>query len=267
MAKAITVRAERETRTVTGWDWVLTLTVVIGVLLAVAIALRLYQGRFAWTAGLDATSPDFATYWMGLFWVEMVSLSALALVWWGWAGWKRCTACEAQRLAMGRVAPDHELYHIAMLWVTTTVATFAAAMTVAIAGEQDAAWHQVAIRDTAFTPSHIVLFYFWFPLLVISSVATFLYGRTRVPQIYRDRGYALSSLLVMSGTFLLTANVAFNEFGHSFWIAEEIFSAPMHWPFVIFFYVTAPTFSVWFQTLPRIYQLIDEVRAKSGQAA
>jgi Ammonia monooxygenase/methane monooxygenase, subunit C. len=32
--------------------------------------------------------------------------------------------------------------------------------------EQDASWHQVIIRDTSFTASHIIAFYFTFPLYI-----------------------------------------------------------------------------------------------------
>jgi methane/ammonia monooxygenase subunit C len=66
---------------------------------------------------------------------------------------------------------------------------------------------------------------------MITTVATFLYGRTRLPHIYRDRGYPLSMLLMIGGIFSLFLWVAVNEFFHSFWQTEERFSAPLHWGF------------------------------------
>ncbi len=95
-------------------------------------------------------------------------------------------------------------------------------MQLAFFGEQDATWHQVAIRDTALTPSHIPLFYFWFPLLLITTVATFLYGRTRLPHIYREHGYPLSMLLMIGGIAGLFFLVAVNEFFHSFWQTDKV---------------------------------------------
>jgi methane/ammonia monooxygenase subunit C len=263
MAEAVAVGAERAEGGVTGRDWLVTLGVVLGVLMAAAVVLRGYQQLFAWTAGLDSSTPEFATYWMSLFWAEIASVSALAMVWWSWAAFTKCRTCEAQRAAVGSVKPGHELRHLAMLWISTTVATFSAFMQLAFFGEQDATWHQVAIRDTAFTPSHIPLFYFWFPLLITASVGSFLYARTRLPHIYRDRGYPLSLLLVIAGTALLLMHVSVNEYIHSFWQTEEIFSHPAHWPFVLYFYVAAAVFSVWFQTLPRIYELIGQARQES----
>jgi methane/ammonia monooxygenase subunit C len=269
MARVIAARAEllEGQKPVTGRDWLVTLGVVVGVLLAVTVGLRVYQQMFAWTAGLDSTSPEFAKYWMTLFWVEEAVLAVVALVWWWWAGFKKCRTCDAQRVSAGRAEAGHELYHIAMLWIATAVATFSGFMQLAFFGEQDATWHQVAIRDTALTPSHIPLFYFWFPLLIIAAVAVFLYGRTRLPHIFRDRGYPLSMLLMIGGITLLFFWVAVNEYFHSFWQTEEIFSTPLHWGFVIFFYLGgAVIFSIWFQTLPRIYELISELRGTSELA-
>ncbi|MGH8069205.1 MAG: methane monooxygenase/ammonia monooxygenase subunit C [Candidatus Entotheonellia bacterium] len=266
MARGVTgPRALEGSEVITGWNWLVTLGVVVGVLFAAAITLRVWQQLFAWTAGLDSTSSEFATYWMPVFWAELAVLGVVAVLWWGWTGFKKCRLCEAQRASVGRVKPGHELSHIAILWIYTTVGTFSAFMQFAFFGEQDATWHQVAIRDTALTPSHIPLFYFWFPLLIITTVATFLYGRTRLPHIYRDRGYPLSMLLMIGGISSLSFWVAVNEFFHSFWQTEERFSAPLHWGFVIFFYVGgAVIFSIWFQTLPRMYELIGQLQVEPG---
>src|SRR5665647_2968518 len=39
--------------------------------------------------------------------------------------------------------------------------------------EQDASWHQVIIRDTSFTPSHVVVFYGSFPMYIVCGVASY----------------------------------------------------------------------------------------------
>jgi methane/ammonia monooxygenase subunit C len=121
--------------------------------------------------------------------------------------------------------------------------------------EQDAAWHQVTMRDTAFTPSHVALFYGAFPLILYAATGAYLYARTRLPQMFGGRRFPLPFLLVIGGALLLLFQVAFNEFGHTFWEAEEIFSAPLHWPFVVFAYLLGGVLAIWFQTLPRAIAL------------
>jgi methane/ammonia monooxygenase subunit C len=72
-------------------------------------------------------------------------------------------------------------------------------------------------------------------------------------------------LLMIGGISTLFFWVAVNEFFHSFWQTEELFSAPLHWGFVLFFYVGgALIFSIWFQTLPRMYELIGQLQAEPG---
>ena len=98
--------------------------------------------------------------------------------------------------------------------------------------EQDATRHQTLIRDTEFTPSHIILFYFTMPLYIILGVGGFLYAHTRLPYYdYRQKGWSLPYLWIVVGPALILVNVAFNEWGHTFWIMEEIFAAPLHWGF------------------------------------
>ena len=49
--------------------------------------------------------------------------------------------------------------------------------------------------------------------------------------------------------------VAANEWGHSLWISEEIFSVPFHWPFVIYGWLAAGMFAVWGETLVRMFEI------------
>ena len=54
----------------------------------------------------------------------------------------------------------------------------------------DGAWHQTMVRDTALTPTHIPMFYFFFPLSVVLALGAYLYGRFRIPAVYgRDKGF------------------------------------------------------------------------------
>src|SRR5689334_15297615 len=52
---------------------------IIGILM---IGARLYQQAYAWSAGLDATSPEFQTYWMNLLFGQFaVEVLAAAGIW------------------------------------------------------------------------------------------------------------------------------------------------------------------------------------------
>lgn len=232
------------------------ISIVIGVVsvLALAAVWRIYQQLWAFENGLDSHQPGFNAYWVTLAAVNMTVLPAAAAVWYGW------TWLSAKKLPT-KVTRQEEARRFWMLWVL-----IAAFCTAVYAGgsyfaEQDASWHQVVTRDTAFTPSHDVLFYGVFPLMIYMSVGIYLYARTRLPHLYGGKGLPVSFSLMAGGSFLLLFQVAMNEFGHSFFQGEELFSAPLHWPFVIFGYLLAATFAVWFETLPRVFELARQERA------
>src|SRR5207237_1568538 len=96
--------------------------------------------------------------------------------------------------------------------------------------EQDASWHQVIIRDTSFTASHIIAFYFTFPLYITMGVASYLYAMTRLPQFSK----AVSFLLVVAivGSLMILPIVGLAEWVFAFWFVDELFAAPLHWGFV-----------------------------------
>src|SRR6185437_5400406 len=91
--------------------------------------------------------------------------------------------------------------------------------------------HQVIIRDTSFTPSHVVVFYGSFPMYIVCGVASYLYAMTRLP-LY-SRGTSFPLVMAIAGPLMILPNVGLNEWGHAFWFMEELFSAPLHWGFVI----------------------------------
>jgi methane/ammonia monooxygenase subunit C len=39
--------------------------------------------------------------------------------------------------------------------------------------------------------------------------------------------------MAIAGPLMILPNVGLNEWGHAFWFMEELFSAPLHWGFVI----------------------------------
>jgi hypothetical protein len=88
----------------------------------------------------------------------------------------------------------------------------------------------VIIRDTSFTASHIIAFYFTFPLYITMGVASYLYAMTRLPQFSKAVSFPLVGAIV--GPMMILPNVGLNEWGHAFWFVDELFAAPLHWGFV-----------------------------------
>ncbi len=216
----------------------------------IMVAARIYQLLFAWTKGLDSFSPEFQTYWWNLVLAEWgLEVIAAALLW-GWL-WK------TRDRAVDMVSPAVELkrYFNLVMWLMAYAFVFIFAAS--FFAEQDATWHQTLIRDTEFTPSHIILFYLTMPLYIILGVGGFLYAHTRLPSYdYRQKGWSLPYLWIVVGPALILVNVAFNEWGHTFWIMEEIFSAPLHWGFAILGWTALGFFGVFLQVVPRMLELI-----------
>lgn len=250
--------AKRSEAEVKDRSWIPLFVISVTLMSALMVAQRVYQGLYAWQYGRESSSPEFAKYWMSLFWFNLTVATIVFVVWAGYLLW-------TEPRETTRLAPREELKRLRILWTYIMALCVALYWAASFFGEQDAAWHQVVVRDTALTASHIVLFYFTFPGAIAFSILSYLYARTRLPHIYRDKGFPLSFGMVISGTILLMFEVAFNEWGHSFWIAEELFAVPFHWGFVIFGYLGGAIFAIWFQTYPRISELYK--LAASGKAA
>jgi methane/ammonia monooxygenase subunit C len=98
--------------------------------------------------------------------------------------------------------------------------------------EQDGTWHQTIIRDTDFTPSHVIEFYLSYPVYILTGMGAMLYAKTRLPTY--ANGFSLQYLVAVVGPFMILPNVGLNEWGHTFWFMEELFVAPLHYGFVFF---------------------------------
>src|SRR5215467_14044916 len=48
------------------------------------VGLSLYMHAFAWYAGIDASSPEFALYWRSLLILELVVGGVATIAWWAW---------------------------------------------------------------------------------------------------------------------------------------------------------------------------------------
>jgi methane/ammonia monooxygenase subunit C len=209
------------------WFWPAFPKLMLGAaaIFALAMVWRWYQGWAAWEHGLDASAVAFQTYWINLLYLNIGGVAVLAIVLWSWIWITRDRH-------LTELSPREELRRTFTFVSFLFLYVFAVYWAGSFFAEQDASWHQVAIRDTAFTPSHIVLFYGAFPLYITIGVASFLYAITRLP--YYCERMSVPLILAVVGPFLLLPNVGFNEWGHAFWLFEEVFTAPLHWGFVLF---------------------------------
>jgi len=215
------------------------------VLSVLFVSLRIYQQVFAWTTGLDSTSVEFHTYWMRVLYLEFALEGIAAAAIWGWIWRTRDRNLDA-------LAPSEELRRYMRLIAWLMMYVFAVYWAEFFA-EQDATWHQTVVRDTEFTPSHIPLFFGAMPVFIIMGVSSYLYARTRIPQFAQR--HSVPFLIAVAGPFMMLPNVGFNEWGHTFWIMEEIFSAPLHAGFVVFAWAALCLGGILMQAIPRIVEL------------
>ncbi|MEC8849368.1 MAG: methane monooxygenase/ammonia monooxygenase subunit C, partial [Pseudomonadota bacterium] len=202
------------------------------VLLGIAIlfgSYRIYQHATSFTVGLDYFSEDFQKYWMTLLYIQLPVLFAMGA---GIVGW----LWHTRDRHLDKLAPAEELRRYFVLLAQILVFAVVAYLTASPFTEADAAWHQVTVRDTDFTPTHIVLFYFGIPMFIMAGVVAFAYARTRLPQ-FANR-ISLPFALVVAGPIMIMPNLGLNEWGHTFFYAEELFAAPIHWGFVLLGWAT-----------------------------
>lgn len=202
------------------WGYVFLASAVLAV---VAVVYRWYQQNYSFTVGLDYFEPEFQTYWMNLFWAQLVLITLIGAI-----------AVPALWLTREKdihaISPREELSRY--YWMLGLVAGGSVLVLIALAifTEADAAWHQVTIRDTDFTPTHIALFYFWIPLMAVGLILGFMWVHTRLPDFSNRVSVPMS--ILAAGPILIMPNLGFNEWGHTFFYAEELFAAPIHWGFV-----------------------------------
>ncbi len=216
------------------------------------IGLGLYMHAFAFSFGIDASSKEFALYWTSLLIVELVAVGVGTAAWWGWLIRSGRTIAQA-------IAHEEEVRRIVVFWgligATSVVLYFMASFY----PNSDGAWHQTAVRDTAFTPPHIIMFYCAFPLGITMTIGTYLYGRTRLPKIYGGSlGFPWSFFLLIAASLTEMMQVAMNEWGHSLWLTEEFFATPFHWPFVAYGWLAAGIFALWAESGLRLLAIEKE---------
>ena len=211
------------------------------------VGIRIYEQYFGWKAGLDSFAPEFQTYWLNVMWTEL-PLEFIAFCGIGGYLWK------TRDRDINAVAPREEMRRLVNLVQWLTVYGIAIYWGASFFTEQDGTWHMTVIRDTDFTPSHIIEFYMSYPIYSVIAVGAFFYAKTRIP--FFAHGYSLAFLIVAIGPFMIIPNVGLNEWGHTFWFMEELFVAPLHWGFVFFGWMALGVFGVVLQILARIHALV-----------
>ncbi len=207
---------------------------------------RIYQHATSFTVGLDYFSPEFQKYWMTLLYIQLPVLTAIGAGIAGWLYWTRDKNLDALK-------PAEELRRYLVLLSLVLMFGLIAYLVASPFTEADAAWHQVTVRDTDFTPTHIVLFYFGIPCFIISAMTSFVYARTRLPE-FANR-ISVSFALVVAGPVMIMPNLGLNEWGHTFFYAEELFAAPIHWGFVLLGWSAFAAGGLLVQMLRRITEL------------
>lgn len=221
-----------------------------------------YQTRYAWSIGIDASSPAFTRYYRSLFWGELLAVGAGTGIWWGWL------VRTGRELVAQAVDTREEVRRIATFWGLIAMTSITLYIMASFWPNQDGVWHQTAVRDTALTPPHIVMFFFWFPMGITMTIGTYLYGRYRLPRVYgADKGFPWSFAFLIAASVSEMMQVAFNEWGHSLWAAEEFFAHPMHWPFVTYGWLAAGIFALWAETIVRLMELEKQAEEEQQTAA
>ena len=206
-----------------GMNWS-TVGWTFGIITVVYTLYRIYMQKFAFTLGMDYFEPEFQIYWMPLFWaqISLASVTLAGVVGYLWFTRERHPESVTKQEELRR-------YFGFLTWIIGFAMILGVLGTVAT--ESDAAWHQVTIRDTDFTPTHIGLFYFALPALIIAAAGVFFYVKTRLPM--HAKKYFLPLVIALSGPIMILPTVGYNEWGHTFFYAEELFGAPVHWGFAM----------------------------------
>lgn len=210
------------------------------------ILIRIYQHAYSWSKGLDAFSEDYRVYWWNLLLGELV-VEAAAMVFVCGYIWK------TRDRNLDSITPEEELRRYWGLGQWVCAYAWAVYWGASFFTEQDGTWHQTVIRDTDFTPSHVIEFYQSYPIYIIIGVGAYLWARTRIPLF--SKGHSLPALIAVGMPAMIFVNVALNEWGHTFWIMEELFVAPLHWGFVTLGWGAIAFFGIACTVAPRLCEL------------
>jgi methane/ammonia monooxygenase subunit C len=231
----------------------LQLVAMVGIVFAICGSWRWYQQVEGFKSGLDASEAAFWEKWMPLWYLNLAAggLAQTCVPVYLWLTRDR---------ALAKVTPEVELRRYFTFFAILVTLTMTQMIAI-VFGATDAAWHQVVVRDTSLTPSHIVLFFGIVPLFTTFGLGAFFYALTRIPDF--SRAVPLALLLAVLAPFMVLPSVAYNEWGHAYWLMEELFIAPLHWGFVMLAWCFMASLGVIGQSLPRVTELIRLTSAPS----
>ena len=184
--------------------WILAFGVT-AVAIALVALVKWYQHAFSWTVGLDSFSDEFQVYWMRIFYAQIIGLPLLGAIGAAWLWLTR------DRDIQNLPARD-ELARFYAMFSILVVAAIALISALGLLTEADAAWHQVVVRDTDFTPTHIFLFYLGIPAGLGGLAMAWIWVHTRLP--YFANRVSLPLSLAIIGFMMAGPVVAFNEWAH-----------------------------------------------------
>jgi methane/ammonia monooxygenase subunit C len=87
---------------------------------------------------------------------------------------------------------------------------------------------------------------------------------TRLPKFAARISIPLT--LVVVGPFLILPNLGYNEWGHAFWLMEEVFTAPLHWGFVVLGWSLVALAGLLVQVVQHLSELMGKVLAEEQVA-
>ncbi|HBC55718.1 MAG TPA: methane monooxygenase/ammonia monooxygenase subunit C [Gammaproteobacteria bacterium] len=204
------------------WKGTLLLTTMLALFVG---AYRWYTHEYSFTVGLDYFDPEFSTYWMSLFWVQITVIGAAFII---GAPWVWFTRPQDPHAAM---TPKKELGIYYLILSIFVMAVLGVLVILGLFVEADAAWHQTTIRDTDFTPTHIGLFYLVIPAAAVGLIIGMIWVHTRMPDFIGR--ISVPFFIGVLAPVMIMPNLGLNEWGHTFFYAEELFAAPIHWGFVV----------------------------------
>jgi hypothetical protein len=148
-----------------------------------------------------------------------------------------------------------------MWWITAV--TYNA---VAIPVIWDPAQHSFLVRDSTWTPPHLMIFGPFFALMMFEAIVFQFYALKKAqPYIRGEIPITLWVFPITVFGFTLGSMLT-NEIGHIFLFREEFFSMPTHWNFVLtFMFIYAVGVPEVVRVLVRLGQL--EAKAKELVAA
>jgi len=126
----------------------------------------------------------------------------------------------------------------------------------------DPAQHSFLVRDSTWTPPHLMIFGPFFALMMFEAIVFQFYALKKAqPYIRGDIPITLWVFPITVFGFTLGSMLT-NEIGHIFLFREEFFSMPTHWNFVLTFMFI---YAVGVPEVVRVLSRLGQLEAKAKQ--